>query len=99
MLLAKHMQERNLASINDSAGDRAEQRLRVAAAAVIRMHADRRHLGVIAGLHALAGHRDELAIDPDAEKRSEFMRSRAEGTGFCQLDQRDHLGHVGRARA
>ena len=59
---------------DELAGDRAQQQLAVTATAVRRMHADGSHLGVIARLHSLARHRDKLAIDSDAEDRSQFMR-------------------------
>ena len=66
----------------------------VTATAVRRMHADRRHLGVIGGLHPLACQRDKLPIDPDPQKNSQFVRSRAEGPGLGEFGQFHHRRHV-----
>src|ERR1700682_2282772 len=62
VVIGKYVQERNLASRRNLASNRSEQYLRVTAAAVSRMHADRRYLGIIGGLHSLSGHGDELPI-------------------------------------
>src|SRR6476661_4161953 len=75
LIMGKYVQERNLASRHDLARNRRQQRLRVTATAMIGMHADGRYLGVIGGLHPLAHHPNQPAIDPNSEKRSQFMRS------------------------
>ena len=64
---------------------------------MIRMHADRRHLGEIARVHSLAGHGDQLATNADAEEGAELVRPRRERPGLGQLGQRHHGGDVSRA--
>ena len=46
--------------------------------------------GVLSGLHSLAGHRDKLTIDADAEKGAEFMRPRVERSRLGEGGQLDH---------
>jgi hypothetical protein len=58
------------------------------------MHTDGGDLGVIGWLHPFADHRDELPVDPDAQKRPQFMGSRGERTGICQFCQVQHRGDV-----
>jgi hypothetical protein len=92
--MGKYVQERNLASRHDLAGNRRQQRLRLTATAMIGMHADGRYLGVVGGLHPLAHHRNQLAIDPNSKERSQFMRSQREGTGLGEFGQLHHRGRV-----
>src|ERR1700682_193811 len=81
VIIGKYVQERNLASRQDLAGHRGQQHLRGAAAPTGRMHAARRYLGIIGGLHALSRHGDELPIYSNAEKRPQFVRSQREWAG------------------
>src|SRR5258707_3161782 len=67
-VVREDVQKRNLAPRDNLSGDRAKQDLRVAAAAVCRVNADGRHLGVLRGLHPFARHGDELSIDTDAKE-------------------------------
>jgi hypothetical protein len=94
LIMGKYVQERNLASRHDLAGNRCQQRLRVTATAMIGMHADGRYLGLIGGLHPLTHHRNQPFIDPNSQKRSQFMRSQREGTGLGEFGQLHHRGSV-----
>jgi hypothetical protein len=89
-----NVHERYRAPRGNPAGNRAEQSLAITAAAVIWMHADGCHLGVVSRLHSLAGHRNKPSVDPDSEKRSQFVRSRAERAGLGELGQRHHVRNV-----
>ena len=75
-------------------GNGRQQELRITAAAMIRMHADRRDLGIVGRLHPLSRHRYQLPVNPDAEERSQFVGSRSERTGVGQFCQRHHRRDV-----
>jgi hypothetical protein len=76
------------------AGNGPEQDLRVTATAVIRVNTDGRHLGVIGGLHSLSRHRNKPPIDPNAEKRPQFMGSQGKGAGLGEFGQRHHRRNI-----
>src|SRR5471030_2676197 len=75
-----------------------EQRLRVAASTKIWVDAHRRHLGVIARRHALAGHRGKATVDTDAEEAAELMRARTERAWPREFDKCAHLRCIGVAK-
>lgn len=66
-------------------------------AAVRGVGADRADLRPPDRLQALAGHRDEPALAPDADVPAELVGARCERPGLGPLDECQHLGHVGRA--
>src|SRR5205085_2047998 len=76
----------------------AEQACGIALAAVVGMDADAAGFGIAVGPHPLAGHGDELAIDPHADEVAELMGSREERAGLGQGRQGQHLGRIGVAQ-
>src|SRR5580692_8430788 len=90
VVIRKYVQERNFSARQDLARNSPEQPLRITATAMIWMHANGRHLGIIGRLHSLARHRNQLSLVSDSKKRSQFPRSQAKGTRLGKFSQFHH---------
>src|SRR3984885_8176680 len=92
---AHHVQERTLRAPLDARDQRAHQPRGQPLATVVRLGANSADLGPAVDMKALAGHRYERPVAPNAEVVAKLDGPRKKRPRFGFSDELEHLGYIG----